>query len=123
MMLPLGRNEIVTVKKELTVINKHGLHARPAMEWVRCAIGFRSAIFIWVNGRRFSGSQILDVLLAKLECGATFTLEVSGPDAEAAAARLKKLLTELRDADLREAVSHPEINAGNLLDERLACAV
>jgi len=79
------------------VLNKIGLHARPATEWVHCAMAFRSALTIWVNDQRYDGQRIMDLLLAKLDEGATFTLEAVGPDAEAAVARLEKLLVDLRD--------------------------
>ena len=81
---------------EVTVLNKLGLHARPASEFVRCARAFKSTIIIKKNDETFSAASILDVLSANLDCGSAFLLEAEGPDAEAALEHLKNLLAEFK---------------------------
>jgi len=90
-----------SVSREITVLNKLGLHARPAAEFVRRASGFRSQIWIVKNGERFSAASLIDVMRANLECGATAILEAKGVDAEIALEKLATLLPELvgRDED------------------------
>ena len=84
------------MEKELTVLNKLGLHARPAAEFVRCARKFHSTITIHKNGERYSAASILDVLSANLDCGSMMLLEAEGPDAEEAITELSELLHEFR---------------------------
>jgi len=81
---------------DVTVVNKLGLHARPASEFVRCARTFKSTILIKKDNETFSAASILDVLSANLDCGSSFVLEADGPDAEAALKRLRLLLEEFR---------------------------
>jgi phosphocarrier protein len=84
---------------EVKVVNKLGLHARPASEFVRCVRTFKSTISIKKNGETFSASSILDVLTANLDCGAVFVLEADGSDAETALERLARLLHEFLEQE------------------------
>jgi phosphocarrier protein HPr len=83
--------------REMTVVNKLGLHARPAAEFVRRANAFRSDIWIVTKAGRFSALSLIEVMRANLDRGAVATLEATGPDAEEAVERLEKLVRELRD--------------------------
>lgn len=80
------------MERELTVLNKLGLHARPAAEFVRCARKFKSQIFIHKNGEQYSAASILDVLSANLDCGSKLVLHADGPDAAQALDELAELL-------------------------------
>jgi phosphotransferase system HPr (HPr) family protein len=82
------------VRRELTVLNKLGVHARPAVEFVRCARHFASTVEIVNRGQRFSAQEILGVLLAGLSVGTRFQLLAEGPDAELAVEALGALLHE-----------------------------
>ena len=81
----------------MTVVNKLGLHARPAAAFVRRANAFRSEIWIVTKAGRFSALSLIEVMRANLNRGAVATLEATGPDAEEAVERLEKLVRELRD--------------------------
>jgi len=83
--------QVNLITRELTVMNEDGLHARPAAEFVRCVLAFRSAIHIVAGGKRYRADRIMDVLLANLDRGSTFVLEAYGLDAQAAVERLEKL--------------------------------
>lgn len=84
------------MQQELVILNKLGLHARPAAEFVRAARSFKSTITIRKGHEIFSASSILDVLSANLDCGARMILEVEGPDAEVALERLAGLLHQFK---------------------------
>lgn len=92
----------VRVTREIQVINRHGFHARPAAEFVRRANSFRSDISLTRNGERFSATSLMDILRANMECGATATMEVFGPDAQEAADALCQVLVDLRDQEAFE---------------------
>lgn len=87
------------MRREVQIINQLGLHARPAAEFVRCAMEFRSEILLRKGDERYSASSILEVLSANLDCGAKVTLEAVGPDAEEALNRLERLLREFCDEE------------------------
>jgi phosphocarrier protein HPr len=85
----------VSVRREVQISNKLGLHARPAAHFVKHVRTFRSDIWFVTHNGRFSASSLIDVLRANLDFGATATLEAHGVDAEEAVERLEKLLGEL----------------------------
>ena len=91
--------ESVSARREITIVNELGLHARPAAEFVRRAKGFRSDVWLVKNGERFSAASLIDVMRANLDQGATAILEAEGTDAEVAVERLANLLRSFRDVD------------------------
>jgi len=93
--------KVQRASREMTVQNQLGLHARPAAAFVRAVQTFRSEMAIIYHEKRYNAGRIMDLLMANLDCGATFTLEAEGVDAEAAVDRMEKLLVELRDAEAR----------------------
>jgi len=89
----------VSMRREVRVSNKLGLHARPAAHFVKQVRTFRSEIYLVTAEGRYSASSLIEVLRANLECGASATLEAHGVDAEDAVERLEKLLGELDKFD------------------------
>src|SRR5687767_3364020 len=63
------------MRREVQIVNELGLHARPAAEFVRCAMRFQSEIVLRRGDERFSAASILEVLSANLDCGARVVLE------------------------------------------------
>jgi phosphotransferase system HPr (HPr) family protein len=57
------------------------LHARPAAQFVRTAIGFSADIAIAVNGRQADAKSLLAVLALGAEAGTELRLTASGEDA------------------------------------------
>jgi phosphocarrier protein HPr len=96
----LGQRRVPTsARREVRIINKLGLHARPAAQFVKRVRSFRSEIWVIKAGKRYSASSLIDVLRANLDCGATATLEAHGVDAEEALEELKKLLAEFHETE------------------------
>ena len=80
------------MEREVIVLNKLGLHARPAAEFVRAARSFKSTIHLHKGGEVYSASSILDVLSANLDCGSKMVLHAEGGDAQKALDCLAQLL-------------------------------
>lgn len=93
------RGAVVFARREVRIINKLGLHARPAAQFVKRVRSFRSEIWLVTADGRYSGSSLIDVLRANLDCGAMATLEARGVDAEEAIKQLQKLLEDLHKFD------------------------
>lgn len=89
----------MSVRREVRISNKLGLHARPAAHFVKRARTFRSEIWLVTRGARYSASSLIDVLRANLDCGTTGIVEAHGPDAEEAVEELQKLLGDLHKFD------------------------
>lgn len=87
------------MKKEVKVVNKLGLHARPAAEFVRCVRSFKSTVVIRKGDESFSASSILEVLSANLDCGSAMILDVEGPDAQQVLDKLSEMLLRFREQE------------------------
>ena len=68
------------VSGKFTVINKLGLHMRPASNFVQAMAKYQSNIDILFNGKKVNGKSIMQVMTACIKCGAELELECSGPD-------------------------------------------
>jgi phosphocarrier protein HPr len=90
----------ISAQRVVRVTNKLGLHARPAAQFVKRVRSFRAEIWVVKEGKRFSGSSLIDVLRANLDCGAMATLEAHGVDADEALEDLEKLLAEFHQHEI-----------------------
>jgi phosphocarrier protein HPr len=72
------------VERTVQILNKNGLHARPAAEIVKLAAKYRSEITISRDGTEVNGKSIMGVMMLAAECGASIVLRADGEDAEQA---------------------------------------
>jgi phosphocarrier protein len=82
------------ITKQVTIINKLGLHARAAAKLVNCASAFTSMVFIERNGQRVNGKSIMGVMMLAASQGCTLKLEVSGEDESEAMAAIDELIND-----------------------------
>ncbi|MCU0647726.1 MAG: HPr family phosphocarrier protein [Gemmatimonadaceae bacterium] len=68
-------------ERTVQIVNKHGLHARPAAEMVKAASKFKADITISRDDLEVNGKSIMGVMMLAAEYGSTITLRASGPDA------------------------------------------
>ena len=80
------------IVRDLTIVNKLGLHQRPAAAFVRIASKFDSEIVVEKDGEEVNGKSILGMLTLAASCGETITVTARGPDAEAAIKALEELV-------------------------------
>ncbi len=80
------------VKKEVSVQNKTGLHARPASEFVKKASTFKSSIFIEFKDRSINAKSIVGILSAGIGYGSQLVLTAEGEDEEEALRVLAQLV-------------------------------
>jgi phosphocarrier protein HPr len=71
-------------EREVKIINKLGIHARPAAEIVKTAGKFKSDITIVRDDLEVNAKSIMGVMMLAAENGATIALRAIGDDAEAA---------------------------------------
>jgi phosphocarrier protein HPr len=82
----------MSATRSATVTDPHGLHARPAAEFVETARGFESALQILVADKKGNCKSLLSVLKMGITQGTVVTLEADGPDEEQAVEALAGLL-------------------------------
>jgi phosphocarrier protein len=71
-------------ERTVRIVNKLGLHARPAAEIVKTAARFKSNITIIRDDLEVNGKSIMGVMMLAAEYGSTILVRAEGPDAEAA---------------------------------------
>ena len=80
--------------KEITIINKLGLHARAAAKFVSLASAYQSEINVSRNGRTVNGKSIMGVMMLAAACGAQIRLQVEGADEQQAMSGLEQLILD-----------------------------
>jgi phosphocarrier protein len=80
--------------RELTLVNKHGLHLRPASKFVSIANEYPCEIFVSVNDEdEGNGKSILDLSAQAAEKGASIRIRAVGEQAEDALEALARLVS------------------------------
>ncbi len=79
-------------ERNVRIVNKLGIHARPAAEIVKTCAGFKSSVIIKRDDLEVNAKSIMGVMMLAAENGSTITLRAEGPDADAALDALEKLV-------------------------------
>ena len=84
-----------TVKRQVTITNSQGLHARPAMQFVDIANQFRASVKVVKEAPEAAeadGKSVMQMLVLAASEGTRLTIEAVGDDAEQAVQRLAELV-------------------------------
>jgi len=87
-----GAERTQKVEKDIAVINRLGLHARPAAMFVRIASRYRCDVWVAKEGEEVNGKSIMGLMMLAAGQGSKLHLRCEGPDAEKAMADLKELI-------------------------------
>lgn len=71
-------------KKEVIVKSVSGLHARPGSDLVNLAITFPCSVKLIHDGKEVNAKEVLDVLMANINCGDKVTVVTDGNEEEKA---------------------------------------
>ena len=85
--------------REMEIVNKQGIHARPAAMFVKTASRFSSEIFVEKDGEKVNGKSIMGILMLAAGPGSKLTVEANGSDAHAALNELEALVKRKFDED------------------------
>ena len=80
------------IEKELTVVNRLGLHARPAAMFVRIASRHRAEIWVAKEGEEINGKSIMGLMMLAAGQGSKLLIRCDGPDADKAMEELEELI-------------------------------
>ncbi|MHB1353127.1 MAG: HPr family phosphocarrier protein [Thiobacillus sp.] len=81
-------------RRDVEVVNKLGLHARPSARLTQLASSFKSNVFLSRNGRRVNAKSIMGVMMLAAAKGSTITVEAEGDDEQDAIDALAKLFSD-----------------------------
>lgn len=82
------------ITREVTIINKAGLHTRPAATLVKVASKFKSDFFIEKDGIEINAKSIISVMMLAAPKGTKLKLRFNGVDEEESAREIVKLFEE-----------------------------
>ncbi|MBD3226127.1 MAG: HPr family phosphocarrier protein [Caldithrix sp.] len=82
------------IKEIFKIKNKHGLHARPAAQFVKVAGQFESNIKVLKDGLEVDGKSIMGVMMLAAEPGSEIEIHINGGDEEKALQAIKDLVAK-----------------------------
>ena len=85
-------SEAQKTEKELTIVNRLGLHARPAAMFVRIASRHRAEIWVSKEGEEVNGKSIMGLMMLAAGQGSKLRIRCDGPDADKAIEELEELI-------------------------------
>ena len=71
-------------ERTVEIVNRNGLHARPAAEIVKLSSKFNCDITIVRDDLEVNGKSIMGVMMLAAEYGSNILVRANGPDAEQA---------------------------------------
>jgi phosphocarrier protein len=80
------------IEREITIINKLGLHARAAAKFVTTASEFNADIKVIKEDRAVNGKSIMGVMMLAASKGTAIKVQADGDDAESALASIEALI-------------------------------
>jgi len=79
------------IETTVRIVNRAGLHTRPAAMLVKTASRFESEIFLERDGFQINAKSIIGVMTLAAEQGSELKLIVEGADEETAAAAIQEM--------------------------------
>jgi len=87
------------IEKEIMIINRLGLHARPAAMFVRIASRYRSEVWVAKEGEEINGKSIMGLMMLAAGQGSKLTIKCEGPDADKVMEELEELIQKKFNED------------------------
>ncbi|MCX2724381.1 HPr family phosphocarrier protein [Roseibium salinum] len=80
------------LERDLTIVNRRGLHARASAKLVKLVERFRADVQVSRDGQTVGGTSIMGLMMLAASPGCCITVRVSGEDAEEALAAISELV-------------------------------
>ena len=82
------------IEKTVTIVNKAGMHTRPASYLVKIASKYSSEFYMIKDGFKINGKSIIGVMTLAAEQGSKVILQFEGPDEHKASAEVVKFFED-----------------------------
>lgn len=79
-------------EKEVTIVNRLGMHARPAAQFVRIASRFRCEVWVRKENEQINGKSIMGLMMLAAGQGSKLVICCEGPDSAEALKELEELI-------------------------------
>jgi phosphocarrier protein HPr len=85
--------------KELTILNRLGLHARPSAMFVKVCNRHKSEIWVEKDGEQVNGKSIMGLMMLAAGQGSKLRVTCEGPDADKAIQDIEDIIERRFDED------------------------
>ena len=92
-------DELLIMTKDFLVVNKLGIHARPAARFVKTVNRFTCEIFVEKDGQKVNGKSIMGLMMLAAGPGSKLTVHAQGHDASQALAEIETLIQRKFDEE------------------------
>ncbi len=82
----------MTITKELTLVNKYGMHVRPAGALAKVCQKYACDVTVENAGDSVSGKSVLGLMTLEAPVGTVLTVTAAGDDADLAMAEIEELV-------------------------------
>ena len=86
-------------EKEITIMNRLGMHARPSAMFVKTASRFRAEVWVEKDGERVNGKSIMGLMMLAAGQGSKLRISCEGADADKAMAEIEAVIVRKFDED------------------------
>jgi phosphocarrier protein HPr len=87
------------ISKELTIVNRLGMHARPSAMFVKAASKFRAEVWVEKDGERVNGKSIMGLMMLAAGQGSKLLVVCEGADAAKALAEIEAIIAQKFNED------------------------
>ena len=78
--------------KDLVILNKLGMHARPSARFVKISNRYKAEILVEKDGEQVNGKSIMGLMMLAAGQGSKLRVTAEGPDAQQAIQDLEQLV-------------------------------
>ena len=82
----------MTITKELTLVNKYGMHVRPAGALAKACQKYACDVTVSNAGTSVSGKSVLGLMTLEAPVGTVLTVTAAGDDADRAMSEIEELV-------------------------------
>jgi phosphocarrier protein len=86
-------------EREFVIVNKLGIHARPAAMFVKTANRFSCDVFVEKDGEKVNGKSIMGLMMLAAGPGSRITVSTLGTDGDEALREIEALVKRKFDED------------------------
>jgi phosphocarrier protein len=80
--------------RELVILNRYGLHARPAALFVKTSNRFKAEVWVEKDGEEVNGKSIMGLMMLAAGHGSKIKISASGSDAEKFLEEIEQLVAK-----------------------------
>lgn len=80
------------IEKDIVIVNRLGLHARPAAMFVRIASRYRAEVWVDKEGEQVNGKSIMGLMMLAAGQGSKLHIRCEGHDADKAMCEIEELI-------------------------------